>query len=166
MRVHPRRLPQHCVVPGCGKPILGHRLCGHHWARTPIQRERTRLWQEKRRAKMTPKEREEDRKKYQPSRNRYSQTTEGKYTINRSHARLAGKTWELSFERFKELSVQPCHYCGEPTVKGLDRVNNKLGYTMDNVVPCCKGCNRMKSTMTVEEWLSKMRTILERSGGI
>lgn len=37
---------------------------------------------------------------------------------------------------------------------GLDRVNNNLGYTFDNVVPCCKICNFAKSTMNKDEFES------------
>lgn len=39
------------------------------------------------------------------------------------------------------LSALPCHYCGNNTEGGLDRKNNSLGHTVENVVPCCTRCN-------------------------
>jgi hypothetical protein len=35
---------------------------------------------------------------------------------------------------------------------GVDRVDNTLGYTPDNVVPCCKYCNRAKLDYSPQEW--------------
>lgn len=45
------------------------------------------------------------------------------------------------------LSSNSCHYCGGPLPKtghGLDRVDSSKGYTKDNVVVCCYGCNTLK----------------------
>ena len=35
----------------------------------------------------------------------------------------------------------PCIYCGNTHRVGLDRINNELGHTRDNIVPCCYDCN-------------------------
>jgi hypothetical protein len=45
------------------------------------------------------------------------------------------------------------------TVNGLDRVDNKVGYVLSNVVPCCKICNRAKGDLSIqdfEQWLSNL----------
>lgn len=60
---------------------------------------------------------------------------------------------------------QNCYYCGNaPSNKrtrdtgiatyyqGLDRVDNNLGYTIENIVPCCKYCNSFKLDRTEEEF--------------
>lgn len=39
-------------------------------------------------------------------------------------------------------------------VNGIDRVDNKIGYTKNNCVPCCWDCNKIKSDYTIYEWLS------------
>mgnify|MGYP001568709164 CR=1 FL=1 len=87
-------------------------------------------------------------------------------------AKRRGFTWELSDEDFLDLIVQPCIYCGqEPTPRhynkkvttfksnGVDRKDNKIGYIVDNCVPCCATCNRAKMDMSVNEfmeWISRV----------
>ena len=39
-------------------------------------------------------------------------------------------------------------------------MDNTLGYTEDNCVTCCKICNRMKDTLTVEDFKEHIKTIL------
>jgi len=59
----------------------------------------------------------------------------------------SGQAWDISFDLFLALLLEPCHYCGgflNETGCGLDRKNNGFGYISDNVVPCCKQCNRVK----------------------
>lgn len=89
----------------------------------------------------------------------------------KSRAVAKGLEFTLSEERFRELTQQSCHYCGVPpngkytvrnrkshevvseyTYNGLDRKNPEIGYTEENVVPCCGVCNHAKHTMTYEEF--------------
>ena len=39
------------------------------------------------------------------------------------------------------LMRMPCFYCGILPSHGLDRIDNSLGHTQDNVRPCCEKCN-------------------------
>lgn len=58
---------------------------------------------------------------------------------------------------FEAFWDQPCHYCGDPIETiGLDRVDNAQGYVSGNVVACCAECNRMKVTLTTQEWFDKV----------
>ena len=80
--------------------------------------------------------------------------------------------WGISKEDFRNLTSQPCHYCGAPPVdifnkgryssdykaNGLDRVDNLKGYILENVVPCCERCNRAKFTGSYGEF----QTYLDR----
>lgn len=65
-----------------------------------------------------------------------------------------GKTNNLTIEWFEEnIEKPPCFYC-ETTEdpRGADRINNNEGHTRDNVVPCCKVCNKVRNNLfTVEE---------------
>lgn len=61
----------------------------------------------------------------------------------------------LTLDQFKELTNLNCYYCNneiKSTIAGLDRINNNKGYSIDNVLPCCKECNYIRGyKLTVEE---------------
>ncbi len=77
----------------------------------------------------------------------------------------------ITFEQFLEFTkVHECHYCSTPIewyeyrkkdynghsrdAYNLDRRDNSLGYTMNNVVVCCKRCNKGKGDgFTYDEWM-------------
>lgn len=84
-----------------------------------------------------------------------------------------GRDFNLTVEEVRALIFQDCHYCGgKPTNKkqyygtilphnGLDRKDNNLGYTLDNVVPCCKKCNPAKSNMSSELFIELAHKIVQ-----
>ncbi len=94
----------------------------------------------------------------------------------RLKAKQRGYSWELSYREAKVLVTQDCYYCGrQPSnyyhkpranggsfYTGLDRVDNSKGYTLDNVVPCCKWCNYGKRDRTVAEWIEHCKSVAER----
>ncbi len=70
-------------------------------------------------------------------------------------AKRDSKDFQISREQFMSFWQQPCYYCGMSIQTiGLDRVNNERGYCMDNIVPCCKTCNRAKNDLTRAEFLA------------
>ncbi|NRD78539.1 hypothetical protein HPT25_14330 [Bacillus sp. BRMEA1] len=102
-----------------------------------------------------------------------------------------GYTEIISFEEFKYFIQLPCHYCGDPFsamlkdrdsgrkltvlpeatiwVNGLDRVNNKKGYNIHNIVPCCTHCNKAKGELSYEEFralISKLFRVFVLNGGV
>ena len=97
------------------------------------------------------------------------------YLQYRAGAKNRGYEFKLTKEQILELVKQPCHYCGiEPsnvrttgwnsgsiTCNGIDRVDNSIGYTKENVVPCCWTCNNKKKAMSKNEfleWVSRVYT--------
>lgn len=67
---------------------------------------------------------------------------------------------QLTLTDFIELIKKPCQYCGETEERrGVDRVDNSLGYTKENSAPCCKMCNYMKKNYSVEKLLSHVKKI-------
>jgi 5-methylcytosine-specific restriction endonuclease McrA len=94
--------------------------------------------------------------------------------------------WELSKEDVKVLIFSPCFYCGssggtlsktsashransvprEIINNGIDRLDNSLGYTKENSVPCCKDCNSAKWDMTVEEFMAWAQRLVKHLASI
>lgn len=63
-------------------------------------------------------------------------------------AKRRGLEWTITREDFNRLMLGVCTYCGDSiagTGSSLDRVDNTNGYTLDNIVPCCKDCNWARS---------------------
>lgn len=73
-----------------------------------------------------------------------------------------GYQMELVFDRFSELVLGECHYCGHKTngeVNGIDRVDNSIGYSSENCVTACWKCNRIKHTYSREFFIEKCKII-------
>jgi len=88
-------------------------------------------------------------------------------------AKICNLDWSLTEDQVRNLTKQNCHYCGIAPQQifgqegyngfyiynGIDRIDNSKGYTIDNVVPCCKFCNYSKSNRSLEDfmtWVSKV----------
>lgn len=89
------------------------------------------------------------------------------------------KSFYLTQEEFTNLIYSNCSYCGsEPTednmwnkgskrknddtivkINGIDRIDSNLGYTKENCVPCCPICNRFKSDLSKQSFLSHIYKI-------
>jgi len=72
------------------------------------------------------------------------------------------KECNLTKEQYFELIQKPCVYCSyydENEINGIDRVNNSVGYTLDNCVTACKHCNRMKHILHPVFFVGKAQLI-------
>lgn len=93
----------------------------------------------------------------------------------KNKALYRGYNFELSFVKFIDLIENPCYYCGTKfsnkrikkynlfsgiyRYNGIDRVNNKEGYTENNVVSCCSVCNQAKHKLDKDfflNWVEKV----------
>ncbi len=98
------------------------------------------------------------------------------YNTYKSGAKKRGYDFTLSIETFAKMTSKNCYYCGiKPSnsvqsysthstyiYNGLDRVDNQKGYSEENIVPCCKLCNRAKSDLTYEEfinWINRLKKL-------
>jgi hypothetical protein len=72
--------------------------------------------------------------------------------------------YSLSRDEFMSFWKKPCVYCGDDIeTVGLDRIDNLQGYIVGNVVACCATCNRMKSDMSMDEFLERCGRISARA---
>jgi hypothetical protein len=68
--------------------------------------------------------------------------------------------FSLTLREFEETVRQPCHYCGETNnPRGLDRVDNRAGYTVRNCVPSCGPCNMLKKDLDLHSFLGLVQKI-------
>lgn len=83
-----------------------------------------------------------------------------------------GLSFQLNVEEFQKLCSSTCFYCGsEPATKmdvgkgvknGIDRVDPNIGYELTNCVTCCWNCNRMKSNMSHDDFITHIGKIYKR----
>lgn len=104
--------------------------------------------------------------------------------IVRKYKQNSGKrnnAWKLTNEECYQLFQQNCFYCGaKPNTRinrgkqkgktyyscvynGIDRINNKVGYVLYNVVTCCGTCNFMKGKLGLDVFIKQVRKIARRS---
>ena len=89
------------------------------------------------------------------------------------NTKTRGISVDLTIDQFVQLCRIPnCHYCDSPINRGLksgekgyrgyfiDRKDNKIGYILDNCVPCCWNCNQAKGDRySYEEFLMISRNL-------
>lgn len=75
-----------------------------------------------------------------------------------------GYEWALTPEKFRELFSSECAYCGLEPAQGVDRKDNRKGYTIHNAVSCCKQCNLAKRDMSETEFYLWLRRIVAHKG--
>lgn len=82
-----------------------------------------------------------------------------------------GLSFEITRDYFNKIVGISCYYCGNEVgttkkcrkhifnTNGIDRLDNSLGYTEDNCVPCCSTCNLAKNDMSEKEfyeWVNRI----------
>jgi 5-methylcytosine-specific restriction endonuclease McrA len=91
----------------------------------------------------------------------------------RRHCKDKKREWKISDAQFKKIAGMPCFYCGTKPERikksphntgdfvynGLDRKDSTKGYTISNVVPCCRSCNLSKNDMTISEFAEWVRRV-------
>ena len=83
-------------------------------------------------------------------------------------AKNRGLSFDLTPSQFLDYISQDCEYCGSSPelheykvngklkytnyINGIDRIDSSKGYSVDNCVPCCSKCNKMKLDYSVEDF--------------
>lgn len=94
-------------------------------------------------------------------------TKSNRYNIYRKNAKKKKRSFTITKEQFISITSKPCYYCGGymkedllgEKYNGIDRVDSKKGYDIDNVVSCCEMCNRMKLDYNNNLFLNQIRKI-------
>ena len=89
--------------------------------------------------------------------------------------RLRGLSNDITYLEFLELTSSDCFYCGaKPSnlrkfpkgdtylYNGLDKKIPNQGYILNNIVPCCWRCNKMKCDTPFEEFVELIKLIAKR----
>lgn len=91
----------------------------------------------------------------------YHQTPAGKYLRYRDNAKRRAIEFNLTKKEFISFVIKNCSYCGSKESIGVDRIDNEIGYTIENSTSCCTMCNFMKKNFPVEMFLEQCRKIWE-----
>lgn len=95
------------------------------------------------------------------------------YSNRKRDAKSRGIYFDITFEQFLKISSKNCYYCNIPPLQmckyentygdyyynGMDRVDSKKGYIIDNIVTCCWNCNKAKSSLSQSDFLNLIENI-------
>ena len=79
--------------------------------------------------------------------------TESRYKSYKKRCEAKYLKFDITLQEFNFQINRSCYICSKQKSGGLDRVDNNIGYTEENIYPCCFDCNRMKSNKTKEQFL-------------
>jgi len=98
-------------------------------------------------------------------RKQLQQSDEYKYKYGYKYsAQKRGYSFELTFIQFENLFHDDCYLCGKTDAQGLDRVDNNLGYTITNTLPCCEMCNKIKWAHNLDDFITHITKIARHHG--
>jgi hypothetical protein len=88
-----------------------------------------------------------------------------KYYIYARSAEIRELEWKLTYDECCDFFTGECNYCGVKHIKnsyllGIDRVDNKCGYIVENCVTCCTMCNMIKGSTDKHVLYSRIKHIL------
>jgi hypothetical protein len=102
------------------------------------------------------------------------------YSNYRDRANKINVQFDISKEKFREITSKSCFYCnadplqvfyrktynGNYLYNGIDRIDNTKGYISGNIVPCCEICNKAKRDMELDKFLKWIKRITEYASKI
>ena len=104
------------------------------------------------------------------------------YKCYEKKCRKLKREFNITLEYFRMITKMNCYYCEvEPgnrhktiskdkeweeintyIYNGLDRIDSNLGYTEENVVPCCKICNTAKMDYPQDQFIEWLKRIANK----
>lgn len=93
-------------------------------------------------------------------RKKYDQLDSSKYKqYKKQSAKRRNIEFSLTYGEFIEIFHSNCTYCGQEDSRGIDRVDNSIGYIKTNSVGCCKMCNFMKHSQNKNDFIKQCKKI-------
>lgn len=87
-----------------------------------------------------------------------------KYQIS---AKKRNIPFQISKQNFDSCVKLDCYLCGKKNnnshQNGIDRFNNEIGYTIDNIKTCCKTCNFLKKNYSYDQLINKLLEIIDNN---
>lgn len=98
------------------------------------------------------------------------------YSRYKYSAKIRNYEFNLSYEKLKDIVSRDCFHCGSEPIEtlkskyinttdipvkhnGIDRMNNELGYSDFNSLPCCSMCNIIKRNLSLDDFISHIHKI-------
>lgn len=98
----------------------------------------------------------------------WSREAKGRFSRYKKQAKKDKRDFKISFEDFATITSNKCYYCDEyeenTSYVGIDRLDSKVGYILDNCLPCCRFCNVAKNYYTKEHFIQKCKKIIKKLG--
>ncbi len=69
----------------------------------------------------------------------------------------------LTYQEFEDITNGSCVFCNVTPSRGIDRINNNIGYYYDNCQSCCKYCNYMKNNHEQDKFLNHISNIYKNT---
>lgn len=86
----------------------------------------------------------------------YHKLPKYRYKTYKEGALRRGYSFDITLEEFTTFWNTTCHYCNDPINGiGIDRKDNNIGYTYNNLISCCTQCNFMKHNISYNEFISR-----------
>lgn len=85
---------------------------------------------------------------------------ESRFNKYKRDAKRRNIPFNLKKEDFFSFENKNCRYCGEKVFPiSLDRIDNNIGYDLDNVDSCCSSCNSLKHVLGELDFLNHIKKI-------
>lgn len=99
-------------------------------------------------------------------RKRYGATVPNRFSRARSQRVRQGQIWTLTLAEYTAIVALPCAYClllnSTEQACGLDRIDNRRGYTTDNVVSCCAICNMVRNDIFTPQEMKQLGHVIRQ----
>jgi hypothetical protein len=107
---------------------------------------------------VSDKQKESNRRSYLRSVEKRNYAPNFRFNRGRWGAKNRELSWTINLLEYTFLLSLGCIYCHKSvkreTGTALDRIDNRHGYELDNVYPCCGRCNKVRgSILSVEEMM-------------